>query len=133
DPPYAPVHYSRFYHVLETLVKYDYPDLEFKGRYRGDRHQSPFSQKSNAVNAFKELFNGIIHAKSQMILSYSGSGVISIDLIISLAKQHFNNGYIVDVKEVDHKHSTMGRFEDRSRDVTEYLVIAKFNDEARAN
>jgi adenine-specific DNA-methyltransferase len=46
DPPYASVHYSRFYHVLETLVKYDYPELEFKGRYRGDRHQSPFSQKN---------------------------------------------------------------------------------------
>jgi adenine-specific DNA-methyltransferase len=46
DPPYAPVHYSRFYHALETLVKYDYPAIEHKGRYRIDRHQSPFSQKA---------------------------------------------------------------------------------------
>lgn len=126
DPPYAPVHYSRFYHVLETLVKYDYPDLEFKGRYRDDRHQSPFSQKSKAVEAFKQLFTGIIDCKSQMVLSYSGSGVLPIDLIISLAQQYFNNGYILEVKEVDHKHSTMGRFEDQNRDVIEFLIIAKF-------
>ena len=27
DPPYAFVHYSRFYHALETLVRYDYPTV----------------------------------------------------------------------------------------------------------
>lgn len=42
DPPYCFVHYSRFYHAIETLIKYDYPDVKFKGRYRTDRHQSPF-------------------------------------------------------------------------------------------
>jgi len=125
DPPYASVHYSRFYHVLETLVKYDYPKLEFKGRYRGDRHQSPFSQKSKAIYAFKVLFEGIIATRSQMLLSYSGSGVVPIDKIISLAEQCFINDYIVEIKEVDHKHSTMGRFEDQNRDVIEFLIIAK--------
>ena len=30
DPPYTIDHYSRFYHVLETLVEYDYPALEEK-------------------------------------------------------------------------------------------------------
>ena len=25
DPPYTNAHYSRFYHILETLVDYDYP------------------------------------------------------------------------------------------------------------
>lgn len=129
DPPYAPVHYSRFYHVLETLVKYDYPELEFKGRYRGDRHQSPFSQKSNAVEAFILLFEGIIKTKSQMLLSYSGSGVVPIDKIISLAKEYFTTGYFVEIKEVNHKHSTMGRFEDQTRDVVEYLIIAKLKND----
>lgn len=127
DPPYAPVHYSRFYHALETLVKYDYPELEFKGRYRNDRHQSPFSQKTKAIQAFRDLFEGIISVRSQMILSYSDSGVVPIEVIISLAKECFLEGYNVEVKEVDHKHSTMGRFEDQNRDVIEYLVIAKFS------
>lgn len=133
DPPYAPVHYSRFYHALETLVRYDYPELEFKGRYRSDRHQSPFSQKTKAIQAFKELFEGIISAKSQMILSYSGSGVVPIDTIILLAEKHFLDGYNIEIKEVDHKHSTMGRFEDQNRDVIEYLVIAKFSNYECAN
>jgi adenine-specific DNA-methyltransferase len=51
DPPYCFVHYSRFYHALETLVLYDYPEIQkknnviVKGRYREDRHQSPFALK----------------------------------------------------------------------------------------
>ena len=49
DPPYTNAHYSRFYHVLETLVVYDYPELEYFGRYRNDRFQSPFCIKSEAV------------------------------------------------------------------------------------
>jgi adenine-specific DNA-methyltransferase len=124
DPPYAPVHYSRFYHALETLVKYDYPEIGYKGRYRNDRHQSPFSQKSNAVVAFTQLFANIVNKKSQLILSYSDNGVVEIKYIIELAKQIFPNSYKIEIETIDHTHSTMGRFEDAGRSVTEYLIIA---------
>lgn len=127
DPPYAPVHYSRFYHALETLIKYDYPDIEHKGRYRNDRHQSDFSQKTKALKAFGTLFNGIITKNSQMILSYSSTGVVPINDIIALGNELYaNEKYEIIVRTFDHKHSTMGRFEDRDRDVVEYLIIAKF-------
>lgn len=128
DPPYAPVHYSRFYHALETLIKYDYPSIDHKGRYRSDRHQSPFSQKSNALKAFEALFDGIINKNAQMVLSYSSTGVIEIEKIITLARQKFEtNQYTLTTKTLDHKHSTMGRFEDADRDVVEYLIITKKN------
>lgn len=126
DPPYAPVHYSRFYHALETLIKYDYPSVDFKGRYRNDRHQSPFSQKGNALEAFKKLYVGIVNRKSKMVLSYSDNGVLNVDAIIKLAKSEFPPDYEIDIQIIDHIHSTMGRFEDRARDVKEYLIIAKF-------
>ena len=126
DPPYAPVHYSRFYHALETLVKYDYPAIDFKGRYRTDRHQSAFSQKGKALKAFEDLYTGIIAKKSQLVLSYSDKGVIEIDKIIAMAEKHFARKYKVEVRTLDHVHSTMGRFEDARRDVFEYLIIASF-------
>ena len=125
DPPYAPVHYSRFYHALETLVKYDYPQIDHKGRYRSDRHQSPFSQKSNAVDAFTSMFTGIVEKKSQMILSYSDKGVLEIKSIIDLGKKIFPHTYQLKIETIAHTHSTMGRFEDADRPVTEYLIIAK--------
>jgi len=125
DPPYAPVHYSRFYHALETLVKYDYPDIDHKGRYRTDRHQSPFSQKSNALDAFRILFTKIVERKSLLVLSYSDKAVVEIDTIIKLAKNIFPDFYKIKIETINHTHSTMGRFEDAGRSVKEYLIIAK--------
>ena len=125
DPPYAPVHYSRFYHALETLIKYDYPKLEFKGRYRMDRHQSPFSQKTKAIQAFEDLFDGIISKRSQMLLTYSNGGVVEIGQLITLARKKFGKEYIIDLQEFDHIHSTMGKADDARRDVVEHLIIAK--------
>ncbi len=70
DPPYCFVHYSRFYHAIETLSLYDYPDIQYKngnmvkGRYRIDRHQSPFSIRTKVKKAFSDLFKYTNESKS---------------------------------------------------------------------
>lgn len=125
DPPYAFVHYSRFYHVLETLVKYDYPEVLFKGRYRTDRHQSPFCKRTEVIGAFEVMFEKIKRKNSKLILSYSNNGMISLEQILNIATKIFKNEYIVHSKAVDYTHSTMGRSEDKSREVKEYLIIAR--------
>lgn len=125
DPPYAFVHYSRFYHAIETLVKYDYPKVDHKGRYRSDRHQSPFGRRTEVKKAFQDLFLGIKKKKSDLILSYSNTGMISLEEIIQIAKDNIGKNYDLSYKEQDYKHSTMGRSDDKSKDVKEYLVIAK--------
>lgn len=81
DPPYTNDHYSRFYHVLETLVKYDYPSLATKkvkgetklmnGRYRTDRYQSNFSIPSKTEGEFRTLIEKIHENHSNVVLSYS--------------------------------------------------------------
>lgn len=124
DPPYASVHYSRFYHVLETLVKYDYPEVQFKGRYRQDRHQSPFSKKSEAENAFSTMFRIIKEKKSIMVLSYSNGGVIELDALIALAENIFGVEYNILVKKMDYLHSRLGRTGEKNINVNEILIIA---------
>lgn len=131
DPPYAFVHYSRFYHALETIVKYDFPELQVKGgkvvkgRYRVDRHQSPFCIRTQVHGAFADLFAGITHSGSDLLLSYSNTGMIDIDELIDLAVQTFGRGYQVWFENIDHDHMTMGRRNDRSRQVKESLIMAK--------
>ena len=44
---------------------------------------------------------------------------------MSLAKIALENNYEVSYKECDHKHSTMGRADDKKKDVKEYLIICK--------
>lgn len=37
DPPYTADQYSRYYHLYETLILYDYPSARGRGLYRDDR------------------------------------------------------------------------------------------------
>jgi adenine-specific DNA-methyltransferase len=125
DPPYQSVHYSRFYHALETLVKYDYPKILHKGRYRDDRHQSPFCKKTTVKNAFSTLFEGVDSKKAHLVLSYSDTGMIKLEDIRKLAKDKFSTRYSIDILETDHIHSKMGRNDIRHQDVVEYSILFK--------
>jgi adenine-specific DNA-methyltransferase len=130
DPPYCFVHYSRFYHAIETLVLYDYPTIQtkndkiVKGRYRDMRHQSPFSIRSKVKGAFSDMFSLISQNNSSLVLSYSDTGMIEFGALLKLAKTIFIN-HSISVKSLDHLHMTMGRREDRDRNVKEKLIIVK--------
>lgn len=124
DPPYQFVHYSRFYHALETLVKYDYPEVRFKGRYRTDRHQSPFCIRTKVKTAFESMFQKVFNSRSTLVLSYSDTGMIEIDTLLTLANNCFR-GYNIEIRTMEHKHSTMGRLGDKSRDVQEAIIICR--------
>ncbi|TKG91627.1 restriction endonuclease [Puteibacter caeruleilacunae] len=130
DPPYCFVHYSRFYHAIETLVLYDYPRIQHKnnemvkGRYREDRHQSPFSIRSKVKGAFADMFSAISDSNSSLVLSYSNTGMIDIEELLQLSNEIFTH-HTVKIKSLKHLHMTMGRKDDRNRTVKEKLIIVK--------
>lgn len=80
DPPYTRYHYSRYYHVLETICRRDLPEISptfagstqlSRGIYREGRHQSPFCIRSKAEEAFSHLFAGVAELEVPFVLSYS--------------------------------------------------------------
>jgi adenine-specific DNA-methyltransferase len=81
DPPYTRDHYSRYYHVLETMCLRDDPQVAAthpsskgsvgRGVYRLDRHQSAFCIKSQAPHAFARLFENTRRLQIPLLLSYS--------------------------------------------------------------
>jgi hypothetical protein len=107
DPPYTRDHYSRFYHVLETLALRDDPEISTntahgrtvpsRGGYRRDRHQSPFCVRSEAPGAFDALLGAVAAKGSQLVMSYSPYSaengahprVMTMDAVIDLARRHF--------------------------------------------
>lgn len=135
DPPYTSAQYSRFYHIPETLVKYDYPrltldrvtDKPVKGGYRNDRVQSTFSKISAAEQAFSELFDIISkHTNSTLAISYSDNSLIKpVDRLVDIA----SNYYQIVNKKNGHSHSAQGsRFRQNGRGnhvVNEYVLICK--------
>jgi adenine-specific DNA-methyltransferase len=77
DPPYSKNQYSRFYHVLETLHRYDYPTVSGRGRYRPDRHVTTFSQRRGVAAAFDALCAGAARLDCALVLSYPSDGLLS--------------------------------------------------------
>ncbi|MBI2196124.1 DNA adenine methylase [Candidatus Daviesbacteria bacterium] len=135
DPPYTNAQYSRFYHIPETLVRYDYPTLTLdrakttpvKGGYRDDRYQSSFSHTSKVEEAFQEMF-GIISSSTDatLAISYSDNSLLKpVDKLIEIASQYYE---IIDKKN-GYNHSAQGsRFKHNGRGnhiVNEYLLICK--------
>ncbi len=71
DPPYTADQYSRYYHVYETLLLYDYPKANGAGRYRPDRFTSPFSIKTKVESALEEIVSLSAKMQAKLVLQLS--------------------------------------------------------------
>jgi adenine-specific DNA-methyltransferase len=108
DPPYSRAQYSRYYHLLETLVRYDYPNCQSKGRYRADRHQTAFSQKANVVTAMTEFSAAAAATDGKLYLSYPRNGLLAATGtdVRDVLRSHFKRVSIA--TRCPLQHSTMG-------------------------
>ena len=122
DPPYTRDHYSRYYHVLETMALRDEPEVATtkirsngiprlsRGVYRLQRHQSPFCIPTKAPNAFEHLFAIVAKRRIPLVISYSPyqastrnrPRLLTIDQLLGIAKRHFNEVEIVPVDGMSH-------------------------------
>ena len=79
DPPYNNRVYSDNYHILETVSKYDNPEIKGKTGIRVDSYRSKYSQKKNAEKSFTELINNL--DSTYVFLSYYNEGIIPLEKI----------------------------------------------------
>ena len=140
DPPYTRDHYSRFYHVLETMCLRDNPVISkvmkngnlmySRGAYREDRYQSEFCIRSAAPAAFESLFRSVREHDLPLVLSYSphetGDGthprVVSMNQIVDLARAHYDRVEVCSVKGVIHNQLNRSGLKLRKRDHAEILL-----------
>lgn len=145
DPPYTRDHYSRYYHVLETLTLRDTPKISTvtihgsthvsNGIYRENRYQSPFCIKSKAPDAFRKMFELISTSGRNLLLSYSPYDetkkshprVVTMQQLISLAKEYFNN--VETISAGSFKHNKLNSTEHflEASDEAELLIICTNN------
>lgn len=109
DPPYSSVHYSRFYHVLETISKGEDVDVSGIGRYPpGDeRPKSEFSIKTQAPAAFRRLLSSISGSGARAIITFPAdecSNGLSGQAIIDMADAFFS----IERTIVTSRFSTLG-------------------------
>lgn len=110
DPPYSDVHYSRFYHVLETLAHGREVDVTGRGRYPeiSKRPSSRFSLRSQSEQAARDLIVGCHARKLGLVLTFpsgEASNGLSADSFITMAKGLYSS---VEEHKVDSDFSTLG-------------------------
>lgn len=141
DPPYTRDHYSRFYHVLETMALDDVPEISTvkihgsthvsNGIYRKDRHQSPFCIRSKAPKAFEEMFKAISVSGRNLLLSYSPYDetkeshprVVTISQLMAWASDYFINVEVVSAGHFTHNKLNSTEHFLESSDEAELLII----------
>ena len=128
--------YSRYYHLLNVAVRYEYPDLTrsrngyTKGLYTEGRYQSKLSQRSSAGKSLERLISFCAGAGVNLALSYAypqdrkkqatDRYTISIDELIRLARKHFSPERVTvaaqSYSHANHRNSTQKK-------VVEYLIL----------
>ncbi len=110
DPPYSGVHYSRFYHVLETISNGQEIEVTGRGRYPAPQYRpvSAFSRKSESLRAAKEFLELCSNKNLNVVLTFpankSSNGLGSEDFI-TLGNEYFSK---VKIEEVETNFSTLG-------------------------
>lgn len=126
DPPYTRDEYSRYYHVLETLVRYDYPAVQDKASMPRRGHSGRFASDFATRNVTKiedlivEIISICLDRKWSCLWSYSSTGVASIKNILQRI-----NCNATDVHIFNMAHSYKGQGRHKSKSVTEYAILIK--------
>lgn len=123
DPPYTREEYSRYYHVLETLVKYNYPSCSGSGLtpHPIERFSSKFfTRDSNAVcNVLHDIISRVLSLGWSCAWSYSNTASANIvNVIKSVSSQHSCNIKSFSTPAVHKSHGGA-----KHKDVVEFLVI----------
>ena len=110
DPPYSGVHYSRFYHVLETITRGSEFEPEGNGRYPAikDRPSSAFSKKSEAYAAARKLLESCSKKDLLLVLTFptegASNGLLAVDFV-EMGRPLFSK---IQIEEVQTDFSTLG-------------------------
>ena len=126
DPPYVPRAddncYIKRYHFLEGLSCYwQGLDIDYSTKVRKiPKRYTPFSYRSQAVDAFERLFQRF--SKQKIVMSYSSNGYPDLDQITGLLQKTK-----VDVRVFRRGHTYHFGTHDRVKraSVEEYLIVGQ--------
>lgn len=126
DPPYSKLQYSRYYHVLNVLLAYDYPTVTGTGRYppREQRFSSRFEYQPGMAR--RELSDLVKHCAARgltTMISYGDAGFVGIETLISELSGSFQR---VEVFTEALRHHSQGRIMASARHrVLEHVLVGR--------
>lgn len=113
DPPYSPHSYATYYHIWDSIARWDKPETSLKARRRVDRvaksdtydasFDSPWNRARQALPAMLDLVKSL--PVRYALISYSDESLIErealLDGLASVGK--------IELREVDYKRNIMSQ------------------------
>ena len=120
DPPYNERQYAPNYHILETIAKWDNPNIKgITGMRTYDDQKSDFCNSNTGLNALEE----IIKKKNykHLILSYNDEGIMPENKIIEL----FNKYGKLEISEQNYQRFKSNSNGKQKKEVKEKIYYLK--------
>lgn len=96
DPPYSPHPYSTYYHIWDSIARWDKPETALKAKRRVDRvakhdqfdetMQSPWNRASKAAEAFDQLLGRL--DTNHFVISYSNESIVNEEQLLDICASH---------------------------------------------
>lgn len=139
DPPYTAQQYSRFYHVLDVICDYRFPQLIVggevtRGLYPSVRFKSAFSSKRRAPLAFQFMLEKIASNGADAVISYSNSAansrgnarMVTLDQLIKVCVESYGTqGVQVSKTIFKYRQFNSSSLSNDDRDDPEVLIVCK--------
>jgi adenine-specific DNA-methyltransferase len=132
DPPYSSHSYATYYHIWDSIARWDKPEICLKTNRRKDRTaghfdesmKSPWNSKKEVAKAFQSLMDRL--PVEYILLSYSNESLLSLQDLEPILKKYKS----YDIREIDYKRNIMSRIGNASLYDTErndanieYLIL----------
>jgi adenine-specific DNA-methyltransferase len=132
DPPYSSHSYATYYHIWDSITRWDKPDVCLKTNRRKDRTaehfdttmKSPWNSKKEALSAFETLLKRL--PVQTILLSYSNESLLSLEDLRPLLESFPS----YEVREIDYKRNIMSHIGNatlydtpRESNNIEYLIV----------
>lgn len=133
DPPYSSHTYFSYYHIWDSIARWDKPEVGLKTHRRIDRvtssdeyddsMSSPWNSKSKALEAFKQLIHRL--PVRFVLISYSNESIVPINDLINLCRK-FGPIHVEEINYKRHLMSQLISVEKTDMYATkEYLILLK--------
>ena len=122
DPPYNNRDYESNYHILETIARYDSPELKGKTGLRLSSKKSKFCRKKTSKKGLTDIIEKNSGCRV-IILSYNNNGIIPFPDIVDI----LNKNRKLDIYRI-HYSGFVSRRDRKKKEVFEYLFVSLLNE-----
>lgn len=134
DPPYSSHSYATYYHIWDSITRWDKPDICLKTNRRKDRTKEYFdTSMKSSWNSKREVYTSFESLLERLpvqyvLLSYSNESLLSLSQLETILKKYKS----YKVQEIDYKRNIMSQIgnanlydKERKSENIEYLILVE--------